>query len=415
MSDWRQTSIYQFIGNQTHLGDGKTTQGGVGMIYELDRQSAKAVIKVIGVGGAGGNAVDTMISRGLDGVEFLVANTDAQALETKLGPTKIQIGTQISKGLGAGANPEVGKAAAEEDRARIREYLEGSDMVFVTAGMGKGTGTGAAPVVAEIAKEIGALTVAIVTLPFTYEGRVRAKNADYGISSLVNVVDTLITIKNDRLLALAKKEAGFRDAFRMADQVLYDSVRGISDVITIPGMINVDFADVRTVMSNRGMAVMGSGEASGENRAIRAAEQAIMSPLLEDAEIDGATAVLINFTASDGLTIHEINEACSFIQEKVHEDANIITGVAENPHLDDRVRITVLATGFGQGKSMPLGRPALRAVQASATSTTLTGDRESSNARTAAQVSRLHDQLGKTPYDDDQYDIPAFIRARGDK
>lgn len=420
MADGRQTNIFQFMSNQTQTGDGKRSEGGSNMIYELEKQKSKAVIKVIGVGGAGGNAVDTMITRGLEGVEFIVANTDAQALETKLGPTKIQIGTQISKGLGAGANPEIGKAAAEEDRARIREYLEGADMVFVTAGMGKGTGTGAAPVVAEIAKELGALTVAIVTTPFSYEGRQRAKNADYGIGNLVSVVDTLITIPNDRLLALAKKDAGFKDAFRMADTVLYDSVRGISDVITIPGMINVDFADVRTVMANRGMAVMGSGESSGDNRAIRAAEAAIMSPLLEDAEIDGATAVLINFTASDSLTIHEINEACSFIQEKVNEDANIITGVAENPLLHDKVRITVLATGFGQAKSLQLGgRPSLRAVQASATSTTLTADREQQAAKQAAAAkampaARLHEQLGKTPFDDDQYDIPAFIRARGD-
>lgn len=419
MADGRQTNIFQFISNQTQTGDGKRSEGGSKMIYELEKQKSKAVIKVIGVGGAGGNAVDTMITRGLEGVEFIVANTDAQALETKLGPIKIQIGTQISKGLGAGANPEIGKAAAEEDRARLRECLDGADMVFVTAGMGKGTGTGAAPVVAEIAKELGALTVAIVTTPFSYEGRQRAKNADYGISNLVSVVDTLITIPNDRLLTLAKKDAGFKDAFRLADTVLYDSVRGISDVITIPGMINVDFADVRTVMANRGMAVMGSGEASGENRAIRAAEAAIMSPLLEDAEIDGATAVLINFTASDSLTIHEINEACSFIQEKVNEDANIITGVAENPLLHDKVRITVLATGFGHAKSLQLGgRPSLRAVQGSATNTTLTADREQQATKQVVAAkpaaARLHEQLGKTPFDDDQYDIPAFLRARGD-
>ncbi len=375
------------------------------MIYELEEQRTQAVIKVIGVGGGGGNAVDTMIERGIDGVEFLVANTDIQALETKLAGTKIQIGSEHTRGLGAGANPEVGKIAADEDRERIREALDGADMVFVTAGMGKGTGTGAAPVIAEIAKEIGALTIAIVTRPFAYEGRQRLRNADYGTEQLMNVADTLITIPNDRLLSLARKDMGYRDAFKLADQVLYQSVRGISDVITIPGQINVDFADVRTVMSSRGMAVMSSGEAEGEGRAIEAAERAIMSPLLEDAEIDGATSVLVNITCNEKLGLHEVNEACTFIQDKVHEEANIIVGVAEDPKLGEKVRITVLATGFGsQAKH---GRPSLRIAQP-AGQQTITQDQPATGSST--QMSKLHDQLGKTPYDGDEYDIPAFIR-----
>lgn len=388
------------------------TQEDLGMIFELEEQPQQAVIKVIGVGGGGGNAVDTMIQKGLEGVEFLVANTDAQALAEKMAPVKIQIGSSSTRGLGAGANPDVAKLAAEEDRERIRQHLEGADMVFVTAGMGKGTGTGAAPVVAEIAKEVGALTVAIVTKPFSYEGRQRLRNAEAGIANLVNVVDTLITIPNDRLLSLASKNMNYKDAFRLADMVLYQSVRGISDVITIPGMINVDFADVRTVMSSRGMAVMGSGEADGENRATQAAERAIMSPLLEDANIDGATSVLVNITCNDSLSIQEVNEACSFIQERVHEDANIIVGVAEDRRLGDKIRVTVLATGFGPQSH---ARPSLRAIRNA--STTYTGDREPMRERLeapTAQVAKLHEQLGRTLYDGDEYDIPAFIRARGE-
>lgn len=385
------------------------------MIYELEQPKTQATIKVIGVGGGGGNAVDTMIMRGLEGVDFIVANTDAQALDTKLAPTKIQIGTQVSAGLGAGADPNVGRQAAEEDRERLRETLEGSDMVFVTAGMGKGTGTGAAPIVAQVAKEIGALTVAIVTTPFSYEGRQRARNAEYGVQELVGTVDTLITIPNDRLLSLAKKDTSFKDAFRLADLVLYDSVRGISDVITVPGIINTDFADVRTVMANRGMAVMGSGEAAGETRAIDAATQAIMSPLLEDADIDGATAVLVNFTATDSLTLQEINEACSFIQERVHEEANIIMGVAEDPKLGDKVRITVLATGFGTAQHQAVPAPSLRAVPTPQRTqdTTLTGDRVRAAANAAnAPGESVYERFGKPPYDDDERSRPAFLRKQ---
>ncbi|RMF14130.1 MAG: cell division protein FtsZ [Candidatus Dadabacteria bacterium] len=386
-------------------------QGEQEMIYELEQPKTQATIKVIGVGGGGGNAVDTMIMRGLDGVDFIVANTDAQALDTKLAPTKIQIGTQISQGLGAGADPSVGRQAAEEDRERLREVLEGSDMVFVTAGMGKGTGTGAAPIVAQVAKEVGALTVAIVTTPFSYEGRQRARNAEYGVQELVGTVDTLITIPNDRLLSLAKKDTSFKDAFRLADLVLYDSVRGISDVITVPGIINTDFADVRTVMANRGMAVMGSGEASGDTRAIDAAQQAIMSPLLEDADIDGATAVLVNFSATDSLTLQEINEACSFIQERVHEEANIIMGVAEDPKLGDKVRITVLATGFGNAQQQAVAPP-LRAVPAPQRTqdTTLTGDRVRAAANAPGES--VYERFGKPPYDDDERSRPAFLRKQ---
>lgn len=375
--------------------------------FELEQEPQKAIIKVIGVGGGGGNAVDTMIQKGLEGVEFIVANTDVQALDTKLAQNRIQIGSGNTRGLGAGAQPETGRVAAEEDREVLRQALEGADMVFVTAGMGKGTGTGAAPVVAEIAKEIGALTVAVVTRPFTYEGRMRQRNADAGIARLVDIVDTLITIPNDRLLSMAGKNLGFKDAFKLADQVLYQSVRGISDVITMPGEINVDFADVRTVMSSRGMAVMGSGEADGENRAIEAAERAIASPLLEDAGIEGATSVLINISGSEGITLNEVQEACTYIQEKVHEEANIIFGVAEAPNLGDRIRITVLATGFSEARGAVGVRPAIRAVPAAVQ--TQTGDRE----RPAPAAVRIpNEQLGRTAYDTDEYDIPAYLRKQ---
>lgn len=361
----------------------------------------RAVIKVVGVGGGGGNAVDTMVAAGLDGVDFIVANTDIQALDTKLASVKIQIGSDNTSGLGAGANPEVGRVAAEEDRERIREALQGADMVFITAGMGKGTGTGAAPVIAEVAKEIGALTVAIVTRPFRWEGNQRIKNAEAGIARLVDVVDTLITVPNDQVAKLAGRNVGFAEAFRMSDQILYQSVRGISDVITIPGMINTDFNDVRTVMGSRGMAVMGTGEANGDGRAIAAAERAILSPLLEDARIEGATSVLINIAGdSSSVTMEEVEQACMFIGEKVHPDANIIFGAAEVPELGDTIRITVLATGF---QTAVQNAPGPRPVTGPAPTATFTGD--SPRPRIANPA------LGTTPYDSDELDRPAYLRV----
>ncbi len=307
----------------------------------------KATIKVIGVGGGGGNALNTMIQSGLSGVEFVAANTDAQALAHNQAVTKIQLGAEITRGLGCGANPDRGRASALEARDRLRDLLEGSDMVFVTAGMGGGTGTGAAPIVAEVAREVGALTVGVVTKPFPFEGRVRMKHAGHGIDELHSVVDTLITIPNQRLLALAGKGTAVRDAFSIADQVLLNAVRGISDLITIHGLINLDFADVRTVMNEAGVALMGTGTGIGDTRAIDAAAAAISSPLLEDLSIEGARGVLINITGGSEMTLFEVNEASSLVHEAAHEDANIIVGAVIDESLgNDELRVTVIATGL---------------------------------------------------------------------
>ncbi|MFK7898445.1 MAG: cell division protein FtsZ [Myxococcota bacterium] len=307
----------------------------------------KATIKVIGVGGGGGNALNTMIESGLSGVEFVAANTDAQALAHNKASIKVQLGAEITRGLGCGANPDRGRASALEARDRLREILEGSDMVFVTAGMGGGTGTGAAPIVAEVAREVGALTVGVVTKPFPFEGRVRMKHAGHGLDELHSVVDTLITIPNQRLLALAGKGTAVRDAFSIADQVLLNAVRGISDLITIHGLINLDFADVRTVMNEAGVALMGTGIGNGETRAIDAASAAISSPLLEDLSIEGARGVLINITGGSEMTLFEVNEASSLVHEAAHEDANIIVGaVIDEALAEDELRVTVIATGL---------------------------------------------------------------------
>jgi cell division protein FtsZ len=305
-----------------------------------------ARIKVVGVGGGGGNALNTMIISGLTGVDFIAANTDSQALQHNRGTVKIQIGAQVTKGLGAGANPEVGRQAALEDREAIARALEGADMVFVTAGMGGGTGTGAAPVIADIARSMGALTVGVVTKPFVFEGKRRLKQAEGGIAELKNSVDTLITIPNQRLLAVADERTTLLETFKKADEVLLNAVRGISDLITIGGLINVDFADVRTIMTNMGVALMGTGAGSGEGRAMLAARQAVESPLLEDVAIDGATGILINITGSSNMTLYEINQACSLIQEASHEDANIIFGSVIDDAMGDMLKITVIATGF---------------------------------------------------------------------
>ncbi|MEM9174850.1 MAG: cell division protein FtsZ [Myxococcota bacterium] len=307
----------------------------------------EAVIKVIGVGGGGGNALNTMIESGLGGVEFIAANTDAQALTHNKAATKVQLGAEITRGLGCGANPDRGRASALEARDRLRELLEGSDMVFVTAGMGGGTGTGAAPIVAEVAREVGALTVGVVTKPFPFEGRVRMKHAGHGLEELHGVVDTLITIPNQRLLALAGKGTAMKDAFGIADQVLLNAVRGISDLITIHGLINLDFADVRTVMNEAGVALMGTGIGQGDTRAMDAAAAAISSPLLEDLSIEGARGVLINITGGSEMTLFEVNEASSLVHEAAHEDANIIVGAVIDDTLgEDELRVTVIATGL---------------------------------------------------------------------
>ncbi len=313
---------------------------------ELDEAAeSQAKIKVIGVGGGGGNAVNTMINARLEGVEFMAANTDRQALDANMAAEKLQLGGEITKGLGAGADPEVGKRSAEESASQIQDLLTGADMVFVTAGMGGGTGTGGAPVIAKAAKETGALTVGVVTLPFSFEGRKRTRQAREGIKALQESVDTLITIPNDRLLQMVG-HVTMLDAFRRADEVLLNAVKGISDLITQSGFINVDFADVRTIMREQGKALMGMGFANGERRALDAANQAISSPLLEDISIEGATGILINITSGPDLTLAEINEAASLIHEKAHEDANIIFGSVIDSNIQGEVHITVIATGF---------------------------------------------------------------------
>lgn len=344
----------------------------------------QARMRVVGVGGAGGNAVNRMISAGLQGVEFVAVNTDAQVLELSEAPRRIQIGQNVTRGLGAGASPEVGRKAIEEDRDQVAEILAGSDMVFVTAGMGGGTGTGAAPVVAEIAREAGALTVGIVTKPFVMEGMPRMRNADAGIAELKEKVDTLIIIPNQRLLAVSSKETTLRDAFRMADDVLLQATRGISDLITIPGEINLDFNDVRTVMLEGGDALMGTGAAVGESRAVEAAQRAIKSPLLEDVSIQGASGVLVNISAGSDLRLFEVNEAVTVITEAAGTEANIIWGTVLDDSLEDELRVTVIATGFSV-----LGEQRNAAPQAAA----------------AAPAQAGNGKLGR--------DVPAFMRKEG--
>ena len=311
-----------------------------------EQQEYQARIKVIGCGGSGGNAVNTMINFGLEGVEFIVVNTDAQALNGNAAPTKLNIGGAVTRGLGAGADPERGRKAAMEDHQRIKELISGADMVFVCAGMGGGTGTGAAPVIAQLAREEGALTVGVVTKPFLFEGRQRSRRAELGLAQLTEHVDTLITIPNQKLLMLGEEDLSFIDAFRKADEVLFQAVKGISDLITQNGIVNVDFADVKTVMASMGRALMGTGIAKGNNRARLAAEMAISSPLLDDISVDGATGVLINIVGGPDLKMREIQEAASLVQEQAHEDANIIFGASIDEALGENVKVTVIATGF---------------------------------------------------------------------
>ncbi len=317
---------------------------------DKNKLSCNAVIKVIGVGGGGGNALNTMIESGLTGVEFIAANTDVQALQSNLAPIKIQLGKELTKGLGAGASPDMGRNAALEDKAILHEVLSGADMVFVTGGMGGGTGTGAAPIIAQVAREIGALTVGVVTKPFSFEGKRRKQQSELGIQALKQSVDTLITIPNQRLLSIAPADMSMLDGFKLADEVLLNAVKGISDIINIPGRVNVDFADVRTIMSEMGMALMGIGTGKGSSRAAEAARAAINSPLLEDIDVEGATGILINITGSSAMTLHEISEASTLIQEAAHEDANIIFGAVIDESMGENIRVTVIATGFDQAR-----------------------------------------------------------------
>ena len=309
---------------------------------------SSAKIKVIGIGGAGGNAVNTMISYNLKGVDFIAANTDAQALGASSSPIKIQIGAEVTKGLGAGSNPDVGRRSAIETKDLLRNSVEGADMVFITAGLGGGTGTGGAPIVAEISKEMQILTVAVVTKPFLFEGKKRNQQAEAGIEELRKIVDTLIVVPNQRLLSLGGKTLSLLEAFKKADDILYHAVKGISDLIMVPGLINLDFADVRSIMSEMGMALMGTGIARGDCRAVEAAQKAISSPLLEDNTIQGAHGILLNITGGPDMTLFEINEASSLIQSEAHEDAHIIFGTVVDEDMGDEIRITVIATGFNE-------------------------------------------------------------------
>lgn len=326
-------------------------------MFELEMESGNlATIKVIGIGGGGNNAVNRMIAAGVKGIEFISVNTDGQALHLSNANVKIQIGSKLTKGLGAGANPEIGQKAAEESKDEIMEALRGADMVFVTAGMGGGTGTGAAPVVAEIAKELGALTVGVVTKPFTFEGRKRIAQAEQGTERLKEKVDTLITIPNDRLLQVAEKKTTMMEAFKIADDILRQGVQGISDLITITGLINLDFADVRTIMTDAGSALMGIGAMTGENRAVEAAKAAISSPLLE-ASIEGAKGVILNITGGPDLGLLEVNEAAEIIKEVADPEANIIFGAVIDEKIKDEIRVTVIATGFEPKKSSVTKKP----------------------------------------------------------
>jgi cell division protein FtsZ len=328
-------------------------------LIEETREATGATIRVIGVGGAGGNAVNRMIQAGLSGVEFIAANTDAQVLTQSFCPRKLQLGSTVTKGLGSGADPAVGRRAAEEDEEMIREALDGADMVFITAGMGGGTGTGAAPVTAQIARSLGALTVAVVTRPFEFEGRRRMQAADEGLRLLREQVDTLIVIPNQKLLAIVDRRTPLREAFRVADQVLHHATKGISDLITVPGLVNLDFADVKTVMAERGNALMGAGYATGDNRAYEAAQSAVQSPLLDDVSISGAEALLVNVTGGESLSLHEINEAVSVVVDAAGHDANVIFGAVIDEAMGDAISITVIATGFGkEAKAVPAAESA---------------------------------------------------------
>lgn len=320
-------------------------------MFEIEEvQGQRAKIRVIGIGGAGGNAVNNMIASNMHGVEFIAVNTDMQVLEASIAPVKVQIGFELTRGLGAGSNPEIGRQAAIEDKASIMESLDGADMVFITAGMGGGTGTGAAPVIASIAKELGALTVAVITKPFFYEGKKRLLNAEEGIRELVENVDTLIVIPNDRISLVVEKGTPMIKSFSMANNVLKQAVQGISDIILVPGLINVDFADVRTIMENTGRAVMGSGSGSGERGAFEAAKKAILNPLVEDSSVEGARGILINITGGLELSLNEVQEATSLIYDSAHEDVNVIFGAVIDPDLTDEIRVTLIATGFEEKK-----------------------------------------------------------------
>jgi cell division protein FtsZ len=384
------------------------------MIEFDENKNMAAKVKAIGIGGGGCNAINTMITSSLAAVQFISANTDAQALAASKAPIKLQLGAKITKGLGAGANPEIGRKAALEDIDMIRDSLQGADMVFITAGLGGGTGTGGAPIIAEVAKEMGALTVAIVTKPFLFEGKKRMKQAEEGVINLRMTADTLITIPNQRLLSISGKTMSLLEAFKKADEVLLHAAKGISDLIAFHGLINLDFADVRTIMAEMGMALMGTGVASGDNRAVEAAGKAISSPLLEDISIEGAKGLLINVTGSPSMTLSEVNEASVLIQKEAHEDANIIFGAVIDEKMEEEIRVTVIATGFGRMEERML--PHMKKVAPISFSlrdnldvpTYLRKEREPSPEAKPEETDDL------SSYDEDQFDIPTFLRKQAD-
>ena len=384
------------------------------MFELMDGYSQTAVIKVLGIGGGGGNAVAHMVRAGLEGVDFICANTDAQALKGAKVKTGLQIGCNITKGLGAGANPEVGRQAAMEDRDRIQEVIEGADMLFITAGLGGGTGTGAAPVVAQLAKEMGILTVAVVTKPFSMEGPKRLRIAEQGIAELGRFVDSLITIPNEKLLSVLGPTTTLLDAFRAANEVLQGAVQGIAELITRPGLINVDFADVRTVMSEMGMAMMGSGVASGQDRARIAAEAAVSSPLLEDINLAGANGVLVNVTAGVDLSIGEFQEVGDVVKQFASDDATVVIGTVIDPEMDDEIRVTVVATGLGQGVGIA-ERP-MKVVRRTAPTAPKGREPNYTELEKPAVTRKRAVGDGMTGNDslEDLLDIPAFLRRQAD-
>jgi len=405
------------------------------MIEFDENRNMAAKVKIIGVGGGGNNALNTMISSHLTGVDFIAANTDAQALTANLAPMKFQLGASLTKGLGAGANPEVGRKAALEDVEMIREILKGADMVFITAGLGGGTGTGGAPVIAEVAREMGALTVAIVTKPFHFEGKKRMQQAEEGLANLKMTADALITIPNQRLLSVSGKNMTLIESFKKADEILFHAAKGISDIIVGHGIINLDFADVRSVMSETGLAMMGTGIASGESRAMEAAQKAISSPLLEDISIEGARGLLINITGGENLTLSEINEATSLVQKEAHEDANIIWGMVIDPSMREEIRITVIATGFGKTEAKKVDKPVIPGVKRFSPVPGLKdrnkeippfsismkeGNRETPAFMRKVKVNERFDELKLdtrsdfTIEDEDRFDIPTFLRKQAD-
>lgn len=416
------------------MTENEITDKDEGQVYfdytDTDQSGYQAIIKVMGAGGGGGNAVSTMFKEGVTGVEFIVTNTDAQALKASPVPNKLQIGRQITKGLGAGGRPEIGRAAAQEDSESIRAMLEGADMVFVTAGMGGGTGTGAAPIVAAIAKELGALTVGVVTKPFSFEGKRRAQFAEQGLTEFRKNVDTLITIPNQQLLSYVSKKMPATEAFAIADGILCKAVKGISELITVGGIVNLDFADVQTIMSAKGMALMGTGVGTGENRAVEAADNAINSPLLEDSSIAGAKGILINITGGEDLSLHEIDEAATLITESADPDAQIIFGAVINKSLNDTVSVTVIATGFKSAQEIKraddfrMNEESMNPERREKLRETITNhlkshedrvDRPVFNSRSAKKARPVLKEVRMdAPPIDDDLDIPTFIRKHAD-